>query len=136
MSYVGLGGNDVCDRWVIRADGRCFDPRGIRPLSWYSLDTGICLSPPPITCDVNAPNLPSSCPPGEMLHGASEDGCIVSGAAQTTIPGFPGTAPEPAPAPAPAEPPVTQRAGVGVGAIAAVALGVVVVAYLAGQVKS
>lgn len=62
MSYSmglsgGLGGDNPCPEFVVRADGRCADSSGLHFLQWYDMSKGRCVDPPPKLCDVNAPNL-------------------------------------------------------------------------------
>lgn len=79
MSYVAVRSfgqaEDNCDGFLVSGDGRCADTAGVHSLSWYDLRTGRCVPPPSTNCDVNARNLPSSCPSGQMLNTASEVGC-------------------------------------------------------------
>lgn len=68
-----------CSDYIIRGDGWCADTSGVYPLSWYDIADGRCTTPPPISCDVNAPNLPDRCPSGEILNSAVPTGCSPRG---------------------------------------------------------
>lgn len=54
---TGMTTKDFCNLYVVRADGRCQDSSGIHQLQWYNKKTGRCEEPPPVPCDVNAPNI-------------------------------------------------------------------------------
>lgn len=98
MSYTGMGrgfgalGDDPqCADYTVRADGRCFDGK-LHTLKWYHKPTGKCVEPPPVTCDVNAANLPDNCPPGTVINPASPgspDGSIPPGCMATSSPPSP-----------------------------------------------
>jgi hypothetical protein len=93
MSYtgigaVGLGQNHPCPEYVVRADGRCYDGQ-LHHQQWYNKSTGKCEEPPTKICDVNAPNLPDTCPPGTVLNPGSPGNPaagIPAGCAATTSP--------------------------------------------------
>lgn len=110
MSYAGLVvfGADPpassCADYTVRADGRCLDDDGNffpaldAPIGsdqkWYHRPSGKCVDPPPIVCDVNADNLPPSCPPQMEFDAKSPTGCSLSQAnvTRTTLMWFAGGA--------------------------------------------
>ena len=91
---LGITQGEFCAMYVVRADGRCQDSSGMHPLQWYNNTTGKCELPPPVSCNVNAPNLPVAAP------------------APRPAPRPPAPRPAPPPAPTEAAPaPAAKKAG-------------------------
>lgn len=88
MRGFGQTPEPTCKDYTVRADSRCLDDDGNffpalnAPIGsvqkWYHRPTGKCVEPPPIVCDVNAENIPPSCPPQMKYDSTSHTGCALS----------------------------------------------------------